>query len=84
MLPFVCSPNPRYDPILEVIVKIPLIQIISLLMGIFAIAFEYPAPFMKGTVFERNFTLKAVYLVFQSTIAVLFYQVNDPLYIFAS
>lgn len=68
-------PNPRYAPIIDVIVTIPLVQIFALLMGIFAVAFEYPAPFLKGTVFERNFTFKAVYLLIQATIAVLFYQV---------
>jgi len=67
-------PNPRYAPILEVIVTIPLVQIMALLMGIFAVAFEYPAPFLKGTVLERNFTFKAVYLLIQATVAVLFYQ----------
>lgn len=72
----VTSPNPRYHAIITVIVTIPLIQIIAMLMAIFALAFEYPAPFLKGTVFERNFTFKAVYLVFQATFAILFYQVS--------
>lgn len=67
-------PNPRYDPIIDVIVKIPLVQIIALVMGIFTLAFEYPAPFLKGTPLERNFTFKAVYLLIQATVAVLFYQ----------
>jgi len=67
-------PNPRYDPILDVIVKIPLVQITAMLMGIFTLAFEYPAPFLKGTALERNFTFKAVYLLIQATVAVLFYQ----------
>jgi hypothetical protein len=67
-------PNPRYDPILEVIVTIPIVQIVALVMGIFTLAFEYPAPFLKGTVLERNFTFKSVYLLFQATVAILFYQ----------
>jgi len=67
-------PNPRYKAIIEVIVTIPLIQIISLLMAVFTLAFEYPIPLVKGTAFERNFTFKAVYLVFQSVFAILFYQ----------
>jgi len=45
-----------------------------MIMAIVAIAFEYPAPFLKNTFMERNFTFKAVFLVFQATLAVLFYQ----------
>jgi len=70
-LPF---PNARYKPILDVIVTIPLVQILALLMGIFALAFEYPAPFLKGKAPHRNFTFKAVYLVIQATLSILFYQ----------
>jgi len=67
-------PNPRYGPILEIIVKIPLIQIFALLMALGTLSFELPAPFMKGTVFQRNFTFKAVFLLIQATLAILFYQ----------
>jgi len=67
-------PNPRYDPLLEVIVTIPLVQIFALIMAIFTLSFELPAPFMKGTSFERNFTFKAVVLLLQATLAILFYQ----------
>lgn len=70
------SPNPRYDPILDIIVKIPLVQIVAMVMAIFTLAFELPAPFLKGTAFDRNFTFKAVYLLIQGTVAVLFYQVS--------
>lgn len=45
-----------------------------MVMAIFALAFEYPAPFLKGTFAERNFTFKAVFLVFQAVFAILFYQ----------
>jgi len=71
------SPNPRYGPILEIIVRIPLIQIFALLMALGTLSFELPAPFMKGTVFQRNFTFKAVFLLIQATLAILFYQVSD-------
>lgn len=67
-------PSPAYAPILAVIVGIPLIQILAMIMAIIAIAFEYPAPFLKGTFMERNFTFKAVFLLFQATLAILFYQ----------
>jgi len=67
-------PNARYAPILAVIVTIPLIQLLAMVMAVVAIAFEYPAPFLKNTFMERNFTFKAVFLIFQATLAVLFYQ----------
>jgi hypothetical protein len=67
-------PNARYGPILEIIVKVPLVQIFALIMGIFTLSFELPAPFMKGTPFQRNFTFKAVFLLVQATLAILFFQ----------
>ena len=65
----------RYGPILDIIIKVPLVQIFAMILGIVTIAFEYPAPFLKGTFMERNFTFKAVFLVFQATTSILFYQV---------
>jgi len=67
-------PNPRYGPILAIVVTIPLVQIFSIIIAIFTLSFELPAPFMKGTPFQRNFTFKAVILLVQATLAVLFYQ----------
>jgi len=46
-------------------------------MALGTLSFELPAPFMKGTVFQRNFTFKAVFLLIQATLAILFYQVSD-------
>lgn len=78
-------PNPRYDPILDIIVKIPLVQIVSMVMAIFALAFELPAPFLKGTALDRNFTFKAVYLLIQTTVSILFYQgTNAAIYSFVA
>jgi hypothetical protein len=67
-------PNVKYAPILSVIVTIPLIQILAMLMAIITVAFEYPAPFLKGTFMERNFAFKMVWLLMQATLAILFYQ----------
>jgi len=67
-------PNEKFGAILAVIVSIPLVQIVAMMMALVAIAFEYPAPFLKDTFMERNFTFKAVFLVLQATLAILFYQ----------
>jgi len=55
-------------------VKTPVIQIISMLLGLVIVAFEYPAPFMKGTAAHRNLITRVVLLVFQIFFAIMFYQ----------
>ena len=57
-------------------VKLPVIQIISILLGIVIVAFEYPAPFLKGTPAHRNLITRVVLLVFQIFFAIMFYQVR--------
>ncbi|KAF9512471.1 hypothetical protein BS47DRAFT_1297679 [Hydnum rufescens UP504] len=60
--------------ILEFIVRVPVVQVVAMIMGFVTLAFEYPAPFLKGTFMQRNFTFKTVFLVFQAMTSVLFYQ----------
>jgi len=72
--PPIPTPSPAFAGIDSVIVTIPLIQIISMVMGLGTLAFEYPIPGVKGTFLERNFMFKAVWLVFQATVSLLFYQ----------
>jgi len=67
-------PNVRYKSILEFIVRVPVVQVVAMIMGFVTLAFEYPAPFLKGTFMQRNFTFKTVFLVFQAMTSVLFYQ----------
>jgi len=67
-------PGPNSAPFLEIIVKVPLIQILSILFGLFTLLLEYPAPFMKQTSLYRSFAARAVLLVLQSFVAVFFYQ----------
>jgi len=55
-------------------VKVPLIQIIAILLGIVVLAVEYPAPFMKNSAASRSLVLKLVLLVFQTFFAIMFYQ----------
>jgi ATP adenylyltransferase len=57
-------------------VKTPVIQIISLVLGLVILAFEYPAPFMKGTAAYRSLVARIVLLIFQVFFAILFYQVR--------
>jgi hypothetical protein len=54
------------------------IQIFSILIGLFIVALEYPAPFMKGTGLYRSLVARVVLLLFQTFFAIIFYQVRLP------
>jgi len=59
---------------IDITVKVPVIQILSFILGLVILAFEYPAPFMKGTAAYRSLVVRVVLLVFQVFFAILFYQ----------
>jgi len=59
---------------IDIMVKVPVIQIIAILLGIVILAFEYPVPFMKSTAASRSLVLRVVLLVFQTFFAIMFYQ----------
>lgn len=61
---------------IDIIVKAPVIPIISIILGLVIVALEYPAPFMKGLAAQRSMICKAVLLFFQAFIAIFFYQVR--------
>ena len=63
---------------IDIMVKVPVIQMISIILGITIVAFEYPAPFLKGTAAHRNLITRVVLLVFQIFFAIMFYQVCVP------
>jgi len=59
---------------ISIIVKAPVIPIVSFLLALVILALEYPAPFMKGTSAYRSMVIRIVLLVFQVFFAILFYQ----------
>jgi len=59
---------------IDIIVKVPVIQIFSILIGLSILALEYPAPFMKGTGLYRSLVARVVLLLFQTFFAIIFYQ----------
>ena len=63
---------------ISIMVKVPVIQIISILLGSVILAFEYPAPFMKNTAAYRSLVVRLVLLLFQAVFAIMFYQVRFP------
>jgi len=65
---------PRSALFVMMIIKAPIIQIISVALAGFIIALEFPAPFLKGTRLHRSIVLRIPLLLLQVFLAVLFYQ----------
>jgi len=59
---------------IDIIVKAPVIPIMSIILGLVITALEYPAPFMKGLSAQRSLICKVVLLLFQAFFAIFFYQ----------
>ncbi|KAL7281425.1 hypothetical protein ACG7TL_004738 [Trametes sanguinea] len=60
----------------DIIVKAPVIQILSMLLGFVYLALDYPAPFLKNTAIHRSFPIRIVLLLLQTFFAILYYQVR--------
>ncbi|KZT72235.1 hypothetical protein DAEQUDRAFT_755402 [Daedalea quercina L-15889] len=71
------QPSPGNAFFVDIIVKAPVVQLISIFMAMGMVALEFPAPFLKGTAIQRNFTVKIVLLIMQAFFALLFYQNVD-------
>jgi len=65
---------PRDAFFITVIIKAPVIQVISIVLAGFIIALEFPAPFLKGTKVQRTIALRVPLLLVQAFFALLFYQ----------
>jgi len=57
-----------------VIVKAPIIQILTMLSAFFILALEFPLPQLKGTFMHRSIVVRVVLLVMQAFSAIMFYQ----------
>ncbi|KIM69787.1 hypothetical protein SCLCIDRAFT_103023 [Scleroderma citrinum Foug A] len=75
------QPSPRARVFIAIIVKVPFIQIMSMIVGLLILALEWPLPPLKGTQLHRSIPLRVVLLSFQSSLVLLFYQgTNASLY----
>lgn len=61
---------------ITLIVKAPVIQVVSIVLAGFIIALEFPVPYLKGTKLHRTIALRIPLLLVQAFFTVLFYQVN--------
>lgn len=66
---------PAHDAFfITIIIKAPVIQVISILLAGFIIALEFPVPYLKGTKLHRTIALRIPLLIVQAFLAVMFYQ----------
>jgi len=68
------QPSPNAAIFITVILKIPIVQIMAMLMGLSLLALEFPLKPIKGTAIHRSIVVRVVMLLFQTFLAVLFYQ----------
>ncbi|KAG1746135.1 ATP adenylyltransferase-domain-containing protein [Suillus lakei] len=68
------QPSPKVAVFITVIVKFPVLQAITMALGLIMVTLEYPAPILKGTAIHRSFGLRVVLLTIQASVAVFFYQ----------
>jgi len=68
------QPAPSAAIFVNIIVKVPVIQMVTMLLGIFMIALEFPLPQLKALAIHRSIVLRVVLLLFQTFLTILFYQ----------
>ncbi|KAG5720291.1 hypothetical protein E4T56_gene2023 [Termitomyces sp. T112] len=68
------QPSPNAAIFITVIVKAPIIQILSMILGMFIVALEFPLPPLNKFSIYRSIILRIVLLLFQSLLTTLFYQ----------
>jgi len=66
--------SPNAAIFITLIVKAPIIQIFTMLSGLFLIALEFPLPALKGFAIHRSLVLRIVALLLQAFLAILYYQ----------
>jgi len=68
------QPAPSAAAFIAIIVTVPVIQILSIILGLGILAIEFPMPQIKRTAIYRSLVLRVVLLIFQAFFAILFYQ----------
>jgi len=68
------QPAPSAAIFVSIIVKIPVVQMITMLLAIFIIALEFPVPQLKSLAIHRSIVFRIVLLLFQTFLTILFYQ----------
>jgi len=75
------QPSPQVAGFIAIIVTVPIIPIITMIIGFFMIALEFPLPLIKEIPIYRSLIFRVVMLIILATFAILFYQgTNAALY----
>jgi hypothetical protein len=61
---------------INMIVKAPILQLLTMITGVILLVLEIPPPFLKNTSIHRNFVIRIPILLLQTFTAILFYQVS--------
>jgi hypothetical protein len=65
------------------IIKVPVVQLFSMVLGVLLLAIEYPIPPLKNLSIRRSFVFKIVMLLFLTFFTCLYYQgTNAAIYSF--
>lgn len=73
-------PSPKAALFIDIIVKIPLVQMAAMAIGFLIIAIEFPVPQLKQFRLYRSLIFRVVILLFQTLLTILFYQVRRLVY----
>jgi hypothetical protein len=68
------QPAPSAAIFITLIVRIPIIQIFSMMLGLVILAIELPLPAIKQFSLYRSLVVRVVLLLFQVFLAILYYQ----------
>lgn len=68
------QPAPNAAIFISIIVKLPIVQILTMLQSFFILALEFPLPQLKSLAIHRSIILRIVLLLFQTFLTILFYQ----------
>jgi len=68
------QPSEKVAMFVAFIVKVPLVQILAMLCGLTILMIEFPLKPLEGTAIHRSIILRIVLLLFQASLAGLFYQ----------
>jgi hypothetical protein len=69
-------PSPNAEFFIIIIVKAPVVQILSIILGASILAVEFPLPQVKQFSLYRSIVGRIVLLLFQVFLTILFYQVR--------
>ena len=72
-------PSPKVAIFVALIVKVPAVQILTMVLGFFMLAIEYPLPYLRHLAIQRSLVLRVVVLILQASSAILLYQVCPSL-----